>query len=379
MTDDKRLRILVVNWLDRENPQAGGAEAHLHETFGRLAQRGHEVTLLASGWKGCAAHAELDGIDVHRAGARYTFSLAAPRYFARRLRKRHFDVVVEDLNKVPLFTRYWTRAPVVALVHHLFGMTAFKEAWFPLAAATWLLERPIPFVFRNAPTIAVSASTREDLGRRGLDAERIEVIPNGIDLSLYTPGPASMRTSEPSLLFLGRVKKYKRVDLLMRAVALLESEGLSVTLRVAGSGDDRPRLDRIALNLGISDRVHFLGFVDEVRKLELFRTSWLHALTSPNEGWGISIMEASACGTPSIASDAPGLRESVVDGETGLLVPHGDVRALADSIASLLNDERRRESMGRQARSFAEGFSWDESADRVEAFLHRVVAGSALG
>jgi glycosyltransferase involved in cell wall biosynthesis len=379
VTDDKRLRILVVNWLDRENPQAGGAEAHLHETFGRLAQRGHEVTLLASGWKGCEAHAELDGIDVHRAGARYTFSLAAPRYFARRLRKRHFDVVVEDLNKVPLFTRYWTRAPVVALVHHLFGMTAFKEAWFPLAAATWLLERPIPFVFRNAPTIAVSASTREDLGRRGLDAERIEVIPNGIDLSLYTPGPASMRTSEPSLLFLGRVKKYKRVDLLMRAVALLESEGLSVTLRVAGSGDDRPRLDRIALNLGISDRVHFLGFVDEVRKLELFRTSWLHALTSPNEGWGISIMEASACGTPSIASDAPGLRESVVDGETGLLVPHGDVRALADSIASLLNDERRRESMGRQARSFAEGFSWDESADRVEAFLHRVVAGSALG
>ncbi len=379
MTDDKRLRILVVNWLDRENPQAGGAEAHLHETFGRLTQRGHEVTLLASGWKGCEARAELDGIEVHRAGARYTFSLAAPRYFRRRLRKRHFDVVVEDLNKVPLFTRYWTHAPVVALVHHLFGLTAFKEAWFPLAAATWLLERPIPFVFRSAPTIAVSASTREDLGHRGLDGERIEVIPNGIDLALYTPGPASMRTSEPSLLFLGRVKKYKRVDLLMRAVALLESEGLSVTLRVAGSGDDRPRLDRIALNLGISDRVHFLGFVDEVRKLELFRTSWLHALTSPNEGWGISIMEASACGTPSIASDAPGLRESVVDGETGLLVPHGDVRALADSIASLLNDERRRESMGRQARSFAEGFSWDESADRVEAFLHRVVAGSALG
>ncbi|MEE2896950.1 MAG: glycosyltransferase family 4 protein, partial [Gemmatimonadota bacterium] len=333
----------------------------------------------ASGWKGCEAHAELDGIEVHRAGARYTFSLAAPRYFRRRLRKRHFDVVVEDLNKVPLFTRYWTHAPVVALVHHLFGLTAFKEAWFPLAAATWLLERPIPFVFRSAPTIAVSASTREDLGRRGLDGERIEVIPNGIDLALYTPGPASMRTSEPSLLFLGRVKKYKRVDLLMRAVALLESEGLSVTLRVAGSGDDRPRLERIARKLGLSDRVHFLGFVDEARKLELFRTSWLHALTSPKEGWGISIMEASACGTPSIASDAPGLRESVVDGETGLLVPHGDVRALADSIASLLKDERRRESMGRQARSFAEGFSWDESADRVEAFLHRVVAGSALG
>ena len=162
------MRILVVNWLDRQNPQAGGAEAHLHETFGRLARRGHEITLLASGWKGCDPRAELDGIGVHRTGARYTFSLAAPRYFRRALGDTPFDVVVEDLNKVPLFTRYWTSAPVVALVHHLFGTTAFQEASFPLAAATWLLERPIPFVFRTAPMIAVSASTREDLGRRGL-------------------------------------------------------------------------------------------------------------------------------------------------------------------------------------------------------------------
>ncbi len=379
MSDVAPMRVLVVNWLDRENPQAGGAEAHLHETFGRLAQRGHEITLLASGWRGCDPRAELDGIDVHRTGARYTFSLAAPRYFGRRLRGRPFDVVVEDLNKVPLFTRYWTHAPVVALVHHLFGATAFQEASFPLAAATWLLERPIPFVFRSAPTIAVSASTREDLGRRGLDASRIEVIPNGIDLERYTPHPEGLRTPEPSLLFLGRLKKYKRVDLLLRAVALLASDGSDVTLRIGGSGDDRARLEKVAHELGVADRVSFHGFVKEEEKLDLFRTSWLHALTSPNEGWGISIMEASACGTPSIASDAPGLRESVVDGETGLLVPHGDVRTLANSIASLLEDDERRQAMGRMARSFAEQYSWDASADQMEAFLSRVVAGSALG
>jgi len=368
------MRVLVVNWLDRENPQAGGAEAHLHETFGRLAQRGHEITLLASGWKGCDPRAELDGIQVHRTGARYTFSLAAPRYFRRELSDRPFDVVVEDLNKVPLFTRYWTSAPVVALVHHLFGTTAFQEASFPLAAATWLLERPIPLVFRTTPTIAVSASTREDLGRRGLDTNRIEVIPNGIDLEHYTPHPEGLRTPEPSLLFLGRLKKYKGVELLVRAVAVLASEGVQVTLRVGGSGNDRARLEKIALDLDVKDQVHFLGFVNEEEKLELFRTSWLHALTSPNEGWGISIMEASACGTPSVASDAPGLRESVVDGQTGLLVRHGDVRALADSIAALLDDGERRLGMGRQARAFAEQYSWDASADMMEAFLRRVVA-----
>lgn len=379
MSEAAPMRVLVVNWLDRQNPQAGGAEAHLHETFGRLALRGHDITLLASGWKGCDPRAELDGIEVHRTGARYTFSLAAPLYFRRRLADIPFDVVVEDLNKVPLFTRYWTRAPVVALVHHLFGTTAFQEASFPLAAATWLLERPIPFVFRNAPTIAVSASTREDLGRRGLDTSRIDVIPNGIDLERYTPHPEGVRTPEPSLLFLGRLKKYKRVDLLVRAVALLASEGLDITLRVGGAGDDRPRLERVARDLGVEERVRFHGFVKEEEKLHLFRTSWLHALTSPNEGWGISIMEAAACGTPSIASDAPGLRESVVDGETGLLVPHGDVPALASSIASLVNDDERRHAMGRRARSFAEQYSWDASADQMEAFLGRVVAASALG
>ena len=368
------MRILIVNWLDRENPQAGGAEAHLHETFGRLTERGHEVTLLASGWKGCDPRAELDGISVHRTGARYTFSLAAPRYFRRNLADCPFDVVVEDLNKVPLFTKYWTSAPVVALVHHLFGTTAFQEAWFPLAAATWLLERPIPRVFHTAPTIAVSASTREDLGRRGLDTSLIEVIPNGIDLEHYTPHPEGLRTPEPSLLFLGRLKKYKGVELLVRAVALLASEGLHVTLRVGGNGDDRPRLEKITRDLGIEDNVHFLGFVNEEDKLELFRTSWLHGLTSPNEGWGISIMEASACGTPSVASDVPGLRESVVDGGTGLLVPHGDVRALANAMAALLNDDERRHAMGRQARSFAEHYSWDACADQMEAFLRRVVA-----
>ena len=157
------MKILVANWLDRENPQAGGAEEHLHQIFGRLVARGHDVTLLCSGWKGCRQRTVLDGIQVHRSGARYTFSLTGPRYFKRHLARNDFDVVVEDLNKVPLFTPYWTDAPVVPLVHHLFGTTAFQEASFPLAAATWLLERTIPQVFKGMPSIAVSESTKADL------------------------------------------------------------------------------------------------------------------------------------------------------------------------------------------------------------------------
>jgi glycosyltransferase involved in cell wall biosynthesis len=115
----------------------------------------------------------------------------------------------------------------------------------------------------------------------------------------------------------------------------------------------------------------------EAEKRDVLRRAWVHVLTSPKEGWGISNLEAAACGTPSVASDSPGLRESVRDGETGILVPHGDVVALADALGSLLRDEELRSRMGRQARAFAESFSWDASADRVEALLRRVVGESS--
>jgi glycosyltransferase involved in cell wall biosynthesis len=368
------LRILVVNWQDRENPQAGGAETHLHETFGRLARHGHDVTVLASGWRGCAPRAELDGICVHRTGGRHTFSLAAPRYFRRALAGTPFDVVVEDLNKVPLFTPAWVGAPVALLVHHLFGATAFREATLPVAAATWLLELPVPRAFAGRPTVAVSRSTRADLIRRGMDAGAIEVIPNGVDLEAYAPDPQLGRFDDPTVLYLGRLKRYKRVDLVVRAVAELRGRGCPARLLVAGKGDHADALRTLAMELGVGDAVEFLGFVDEARKLELFRRSWVHVLTSPNEGWGISNVEAAACGTATVSSDAPGLRESVVDGRTGFLVPHGDVATLADRIGVLLEDGELRERLGNGARRFAEGFSWDASADAMEAFLVRVVS-----
>ena len=371
------MRILVVNWQDRENPQAGGAEAHLHEIFGRLAARGHEVTLLASGWRDAPPRAELDGIAVHRTGGRYTFSLAAPRYFARRLRSTPWDVVVEDLNKVPLFTPLWTGGvPVALVVHHLFGATAFREASFPVAAATWLLERPIPRVFANVPVVAVSRSTRDDLSRRGMDPTRIEVVHIGMDLDALVPSADGERFPEPTAVYLGRLKRYKGVDLVLRAVARLRRSGVPVRLLVGGKGDHEAALKDLAAQLELGEAVRFLGFVTEAEKRELFQRSWVHVLASPKEGWGISNLEAAACGTPTVASDSPGLRDSVVDGTTGFLVPHGDIGRLAAAVGAVLADPDLRERLGRQARAFAEAFSWDASASAMEGQLTRVVRNS---
>jgi glycosyltransferase involved in cell wall biosynthesis len=372
------MRILVVNWQDRQNPQSGGAETHLHEIFGRLAAQGDDVTLLVSGWRGAPARVELDGMEVHRTGGRYTFSAAAPWYYRRHLRGGGFDVVVEDLNKVPVFTPFWTRAPQVLLVHHLFGTTAFQEASLPVATATWLLERPVPRVFRDVPTVAVSDSTADDLVERGMKRDCITVIPNGIHIDRYpVAGPADA-FERPTLLFLGRLKRYKGIDLIFRACAKLTQEGLGVRLLVAGRGDDETRLTSLRDRLGLEDVVEFLGFVSEEEKLQLLRRSWIHVLTSPKEGWGITNVEAAACGTPTVASDSPGLRDSVRHGDTGLLVPHGDVDALASALGRLLQDDELRATMGRSARGFAESLSWDASAQRFRTVLERRMADRAV-
>ena len=372
------MKVLVFNWLDRENPQSGGAEVHLHETFGRLARRGWEVTAVTSGWKGSEYRANLDGIDVHRVGSRHSYPIAARRFARSALVGRAFSVVVEDLNKAPLFTPRWASHPQVLLVHHLFGGSAFRSAGLPVALATWTLERLIPWVYRDTPVIAVSNSTRDDLVRRGLHGGRIDVIPNGVDTVRYSPNPLG-RFPDPTLLYLGRLKRYKRVDLVLSAVGALLERGVRATLLIAGEGDDERRLRRLAAPLVETGAVRFLGFVSEDEKVRLLQGAWVHVLTSAKEGWGITNLEAASCGTPSIASDSPGLRDSVIHDRTGFLVPHGDVTALGERVEALLRDDSLRTALGTAAREFALALSWDATADRVARRLEQAVDSHARG
>jgi glycosyltransferase involved in cell wall biosynthesis len=314
----------------------------------------------------------IDGIDVHRVGSRHTYPFLAHRYYSRNLESRKYDVVIEDLNKAPLYTPLWKIDRLVALVHHLFGSTAFRETAPPLAAALWMAERPIGRLYRHTPFEAVSESTALDLVSRGIPRDRIRVIYNGVDTMYLTPDPG-LRSPAPLFIYIGRLKRYKAVDLVIRAFAQLGDD--RATLEIAGTGDQRTSLEQLARELGIESRVRFLGFIPEASKLALLRRAWAATLASPKEGWGISNMEAAACGTPVIASDSPGIRESVVHGETGFLVPHGDIGAMAAAMRKLAESPSLVESMGAAGRRFAERFSWDRSAEDTISHLEEVVMG----
>lgn len=364
------MRILVVNWNDRENPNGGGAEVHLHEIFGRIAAQGHRVDLLASGWKDAAARAFLDGIDVHRTGTRYSFQFHARRYFQERLAGNRYDVLVEDLNKIPLYTPRWNGPPVVGLVHHLFGTTIFQEAPIHMAASVWLAERGISLVYKGRPFEAVSESTADDLVRRGIPRKSIRVIHNGMDTEFFTPA-RNVRSETPLFAYVGRLKKYKGVDLLLQAFATLDHP--AARLMIAGDGDYREHLEELASALGIEGNVRFLGYISAEEKRDLLRRAWSTLFASPKEGWGLTNLESQACGTPVIASNSPGLRESLLPDKTGFLVPHGDTIALADAMRRVIDAPEIVEGMGIAGRRFAERFTWENSALQTLEHLQQVV------
>jgi glycosyltransferase involved in cell wall biosynthesis len=366
------MKILVTNWQDRENPLAGGAEIHLHEIFERLAARGHEVTLLCGGWPGCPRETTLGGMKVVRVGTRQTFAIRLGQRWTRDFKGRPFDVIVEDINKAPLYTPMWgTSAPIVACVPHLFGATVFQELAWPLATAVWLSERPLPFAYRDVAFEAISESTADDLVARGIARENVRVIYPGVRSEHFVPN-AAVRSKAPSFAYIGRLKRYKGVDLVIRAFAKLNHK--DAILEVAGAGDYRPQLERLATSLNLGARVRFLGFITEAEKLSLLQRSWAVLLASPKEGWGLTNVEAAACATPVIASNSPGIRESVRDGVTGFLTPHGDVDALAAAMARLAGSRELVAQMGSAARDFAVTFTWENAALQTEAHLAEVVA-----
>jgi glycosyltransferase involved in cell wall biosynthesis len=313
----------------------------------------------------------LDGMQVHRVGTRYTFPFLARRYFRRVLAAEPWDVLVEDINKVPLATARWGVPRTVALVPHLFGSTVFQEAPLPLAAAVWLAERPLPRLYRGVPFQAISESTADDLAARGIPRASIAVIYPGIDTAGYTPAP-DLRSPTPLFAYLGRLKRYKGVELVIRAFARLAHP--AARLEIAGTGDHRPVLEALVRSLDLAERVRFLGFVSEEEKLALLRRAWALCFTSPKEGWGITNLEAAACGTPVVASRSPGLRESVRDGATGYLVPHGDVAALAAAMDRLAASPDLVASLGAQGRRFAESFTWERAAAETAAHLAGLAA-----
>jgi glycosyltransferase involved in cell wall biosynthesis len=346
--------ILFIAWRDLANRRAGGSEVLVDRLASGMLARGHRVTLL------CGGPIAERPYRVVRNGGTYSQFLRAPLAYLRNF--RNADLVVEVCNGMPYLSPLWCRRPVLCLVNHV-----HTDLWSirfrpPVSTIGRNIERVVmPWVHRRNLFLTVSNSTAEGLQQMGVGGDRIRQICNGVE----QPDPPAPRSPEPLFLAIGRLTDYKRLDLLLRLWDRVRHV-VGGKLVIAGDGPERPRLEALA-----GPDVVFAGRVSEQEKHRLLCSAWLLMHPALIEGWGIVVAEAAIRGTPAVAFDVPGLRDSVVPGQTGMLVQTEG--QFASAWASLAINQRQREQLGLAARTRALRLHWSAA---VEGFAE--VADEAI-
>lgn len=362
------MHILVLTDRDWTHPQGGGTGTNLFGQISRWLAWGHRVTVVASSYPGAPAEERIDKLTIHRMGGRGT---VFPRaiWKLRRGLVPDADVVLEVVNGITFLTPLWLRLPRLALIHHVHREHYAQELGRPGKVAAFLLETaPLRWLYAGARFQTLSHAEAEKIAEHGIARDRIDVNYIGVEPGVFEPG---WRAAEPTLLYLGRLKKYKRIELLLDAVEAIPE----AVLEIAGEGDHRPDLEAAIEQRGLSERVRLHGHVSEERKAELYRRAWVNLTASSAEGWCLTVMEAAACGTPTVAMAVGGLPESVDDGRTGLLAE--EESELPDKVRAVVEDPAERERLGANALERSRSFTWDAAARRTLDALGELRAAQA--
>jgi glycosyltransferase involved in cell wall biosynthesis len=364
------LKILFFNWRDITHPQAGGCELHLHEIAKRIVKKGHEVTLFCGSFPNAKKTEIIDGIKIIRKGSKYTVYIHAFFTYLTYLRKKKYDIIIDDINGIAFFTPVYIYKPKIAIIHHLVKDIFSKELPIYFRPIGYFAEWLIPIFYKNIEFITVSQSSKEEMSEIGIDENRIQIIHNGIS-SKYKAN-LEMKTENPTLCYIGRLKEYKQLDHLIKSINFVKEKFPKIKLSIAGSGDTEEELKKLVKKLHLEETVTFHGFINEEDKISLYQQSWAFVNPSLKEGWGLTSIEANACGTPAIAYDVPGLKESIKDNFSGLLVEKIDYHHLSKKIIEFLANDLLREKLTKNALTWADNFSWDKSSTDFLDFLENV-------
>ncbi len=364
---NSNMRILLFNWRDTKHTYAGGAEVYIHELAKRWVSNGNNVTLFCGNDNKHMQYEKVDGVEVYRRGGTYTVYFFAFIYYMFRFRGK-YDVIIDCENGIPFFTPLFAKEQVILLIHHVHQEIFRNFLKFPLSTIAALLEgKVMPLVYQNKNVVTVSASSQKDVFKLGFtNAGNIQIIPNGVKDSFFVDYP---KTDHTSYIYLGRLKKYKNIDIAIKAFAKVVRVRKDATLSIVGNGESYPELKKLVAELDLTKSVTFHGRVDEEEKVKLLARSWAAIQPSQMEGWGITVIEANAAGTPVIASRVNGLQDSVVDEQTGLLVSAGNVTQLANAMMQIADEDALRVRLSEQAKEWAENFNWDKSADAFYSLI----------
>ncbi len=355
------MRILMFSWRDMKNPAAGGAEVVTQEIGKRLVAKGHSMTLFAPAFPSALKTEIVDGVEIIRAGGRYSVYWQAAKYY-RKYFQGKYDVIIDQINTRPFLTPKFVQKKerVVAFIHQLAREFWFYEMPFPISYVGYhWLEYSWLRNYRTIPTVTISESTKDDLVRLGF--QNINIISEGLNVRALET--VSDKEKLPTLMFVGRLTRAKKPRDAILAYKKVREQIPEVRMWVVGSGYLEADLRREA-----GPGVEFFGRVTDEKKYELMKRANLVLMPGVREGWGLVVIEANAMGTPCVGYNIHGLRDSIRDGQTGRLC-EPNPKAMADAALEFLKDKKLQERWSQQSLEYARQFSWDRSADELEQFL----------
>jgi glycosyltransferase involved in cell wall biosynthesis len=354
-------RTHFVAWRDLDDPEAGGSELHAHKIASSWAAAGLDVTFRTSAVPGGPQALTRDGYRVLRRSGRYAVFPGAA-WEGIRMGHRPGDALVEIWNGMPFLSPLWYRGPRMVFLHHVHA-----EMWGMVLPPTLArmgdtLERRIaPRLYRSSRVVTLSESSRTEIVEMlGLRPERVTVAPPGVD-ARFSPG--GQRSAMPLVVAVGRLVPVKRFDVLLRALAEVKASYQELRAVIIGEGYERASLEALVEELGARDWINLPGHVEDDELMSWYRAAWIVASSSQREGWGMTLTEAGACGTPAVATAIAGHADAVLDGESGMLVD--DVRALPAALERVLGDDVFRSRLSKGALERARWFTWDTTARRA--------------
>jgi glycosyltransferase involved in cell wall biosynthesis len=364
-------RVVVVAWRDLDDPEAGGSEVHADELLRRWAAAGIDVVLRTSAVSGLPCRAKRAGYEQVRRSGRYR---VFPRVAAELALSSRPDALVEIWNGMPFLSPVWAaRVPKAVFLHHVHA-----EMWQMVLPPTLarigrsIEERVAPPLYRRTRVVTLSESSRREIvSMLGIPERNVTVVPPGIDERFSRGG---VKAAEPLVVAVGRLAAVKRLEQLVETVATLHDSHPSVRAILVGEGYERQRIEETVDRLGAAEYVSLPGRLGPDELVALYRKAWLVVSASAREGWGMTITEAAACGTPSVATAIAGHLDAIEDGVTGLLAP--DVAGLGPAMARVIDDAPLRTRLGKAAAARAARFSWDDAALRTLEVLAGEVAAA---
>lgn len=356
------MKILILNWRDIKNEWAGGGEVYVFELAKRWVKMGHKVSLF------CGQNITdklpdeeiIDGIKIYRKGGRFSLYFWAIVFYFKKLRKE-CDLIVDVQNGIPFFSTIYSRKPKIAIVYHIHGKQFFIELPFPLNIIGYLIERFFfPLFYLKTKIIAISQTTKDGLMELGFSSKNISIVYCGINSPSKKTNSVFKKFAQPTILYLGRIKKYKRVDMLVKLMPEISKIVPNARLLIAGWGTEASNVVDLSMRSSIRKKFKILGPVSESEKKKLLSKSWVFVNPSIGEGWSISVMEANIYKTPAVAFNVSGLSESIRHGITGFLVENE--RDFVNKIWLILTDKKLKNKLSKNAHKWANTFSWDNAA-----------------